>query len=121
MEQSTDYQSTSHQSTSHQSIIITIDISSSEMLNKVLPSASRPSSIIETELVEAVEVIRLIHYPETVSYSGHVDISGIPYILSPTDDDDHHCQWTRDWIDIDPERMIMIEYCEECGATKKRE
>ena len=92
------------------------------MLNEVLPSPSmslsHPQSIIETELVEAVEVIRILHYPETVSYTGHVDISGTPYILSPTDNDNHQCQWTRDWIDVDAERMIMIEYCEKCGATK---
>lgn len=100
--------------------IITLDISSAEMLNEVLPTASHPPNIIETTLVEPVEVIRLVHYPESALYTGHIDISGTPYILSPPHDDNHECQWTRDWIDIDVERSIMIEYCEECGATKKR-
>lgn len=119
MQHSTKPQSTKPQTSLQKNEIITLDISSAEMLNEILPTTPPRMSIIDSSLVESVEVIRLIHHPTSASQSEEGDISGMPYILSPTDDDAHQCVWTRDWIDIDVERMIMIEYCEECGATKK--
>jgi hypothetical protein len=50
--------------------------------------------------------------------SSNLSISEIQCTKTNDDNENHTCKWTRDWIDIDVEKMIEIVYCEECGKTK---